>query len=377
MFTTYVSNTACGTCANYVLDLQGKTLKAKCYFKPQMSGEFSYCFYFDNRVDSTYDQGAVAHVGQGGYGYEIVNARISVTPYIDFVENHPEGIARFGADEKTTPVTFDGKMQKSVMPNECFWSDAVRFEVPENHYLVWEWELTGDKVVCTPDSQIPAFLDTGKGYCQEYICPKPMLVGCDRKVKKRIAFWGDSITQGCGTAVDAYEMWVGEIAKMLAEEYAVWNLGMGWGRGSDADRGESWLYKAARNDTVVMTFGVNDLLHGAYALGRSNTAGEIVCTIESLIQKLQANGVRVILSTVPPFDFTKEQQIEWRTLNLAIPQIAKLYGCSVFDIEAALDGGGYLANDYSVYGAHPDGRGGKAAAKKFYQTFYTENGWDL
>jgi hypothetical protein len=36
----------------------------------------------------------------------------------------------------------------------------------------------------------------------------PNFIGCDKKIKKRIAFVGDSITQGCGTSLDGYAMWV-------------------------------------------------------------------------------------------------------------------------------------------------------------------------
>ncbi len=383
MFTEYVSNLSSGTGANYLIDLKAKSTFTRCYMRPLVCGRYRYRFFFSNFVDSTYDQGDVAHVGMSGR-YHILSASVSVCPIPEMGYRREEGIEQFAPLTDTKTVTFSGERGKRVEPGEMFWSDAVEVDVPEGHYLVWEAQLLGGRVPCTPDSQIPCFVDhtdsmseQAHAYQTDDFCPKPMLVGCDRKVKKRIAFWGDSITQGCGTDVDCYNMWVGQIARMLKEEYAVWNLGMGWGRGSDADQSESWLYKAAQNDIVVMTFGVNDLLHGAYGIGRSNTAGEIVCTLESLIGKLQSRGVEVILSTVPPFEFTKAQQKEWRALNLAIPQIAKLHGCRVFDLESALDGGEDLANDFSVYGAHPDGRGGKAAAEKFYETFHTENGWAL
>ena len=171
-------------------------------------------------------------------------------------------------------------------------------------------------------------------------------------------------------------MWAGRIAAMMPEN-AVWNLGLGWGRGSDMlapkdnDTG-SWLWKAMQNDVVIMTYGVNDLLSGRYRENaserRPDTAGEVVATICGLIEKLQDAGVEVILSTVPPFDYSPVAKNEWRAVNLAIPRIAELYGCRVYDIEAALDNSAALGNEF-MYGAHPDEKGGEIAAEAFRKRF--------
>lgn len=371
MFDRYFSNTACGTGANYILKFgESRHFYARAYFKPEVCGSYNWRFFFSNIADSTYDQGQDAYCGEIGGEFEILSACIADGGPIDGPE------VACGALCSITSVTFDGLKCKKVTPDERFWSDEVPFCIPEGHYLVWEWELVGNGIPCTPDSQIPAFVNYGNGYEQDMFCPKPMLLGCDRKVKKRIAFMGDSITQGCGTEVNAYEQWAARIATMLQPEYAVWNLGLGWGRGADAATDGSWLYRGRQNDTVILTYGVNDILHGPYGVGRGSTAGEVIAVIETLIEKLQEAGVTVILSTVPPFEFTEAQYREWRAVNLAIPCIAAMHGCRVFDIESALDESAVLGNKY-IYGAHPDGNGGLAAANKFYQTFHGENGWKL
>ena len=82
---------------------------------------------------------------------------------------------------------------------------------------------------------------------------------------KSVAFIGDSISQGCGTELDKYEMWVGRIGAMLKDEYAVWNLGLGYSRGSDLANNGSLLYKARQTDIAVLTYGVNDLCSGKKA----------------------------------------------------------------------------------------------------------------
>jgi hypothetical protein len=63
---------------------------------------------------------------------------------------------------------------------------------------------------------------------------------------------------------------------------------------------------------------------------------------------------------------------------MAIPTLAKIYGCRVFDFEASLDGSPTpLGNDHSKYGPHPDGDGGKAAAEAFKRTFFDGTNWTL
>ena len=372
MFDRYLSNVSVGTQANYILEFDApKRFVARSYFKPEVSGKYNWRFYFQNTVDSTYDHGDVAYRGKSGGDWKILSAKLALGGNI-------EGLAvSCGELTDITPVTFDGQNSRTVKPDERFWSDEVVFDAKEGQYIVWEWEIEGSGIPCTPDSQIPAFMDYGDGFAADDFCPKPMLFGCDRKAKKRIAFLGDSITQGCGTTPNGYDMWAGQIAKMLQPEYAVWNLGLGWGRAADFAANEAWSFKAMQNDIVIMTFGVNDILHGPYQGQRSATAGEVVETLEHNIRLLQKAGVTVILSTLPPFAFSEAECREWRAVNMAISSIAAMYGCRVFDIESALDGTANLGNDFSAYGAHPDGNGGAAAAKAFYRRFHTADGWSL
>ena len=86
--------------------------------------------------------------------------------------------------------------------------------------------------------------------------------------KARIAFIGDSITQGCGTTYNGYKQYAAVAAGRLGEDYAFWDLGLGYARGSDAATDGIWLYKAKQNDLVSVCFGVNDILQG-------HSAGEV------------------------------------------------------------------------------------------------------
>ena len=181
-----------------------------------------------------------------------------------------------------------------------------------------------------------------------------------------------------GTSLDGYAMWVGRIGKMLKDEYAVWNLGLGFSRGSDCATMGSLMYKAKQNDIVVLTYGVNDLLSGKYNAGKRSTAGEILSYIEAIVKELQSAGVEVILSTIPPFRYDEAPLWEWRCINMAIPTLAKIYGCRIYDFEASVDASSKpLGNDYTRYGDHPNDEGGAAAAEAFYNTFFDGKEWTL
>ena len=369
MFRKYVSNVSCGTGNNHMLVSKGnKKVTARAYFKVECAGKYNYRFFFQNTVNSTFAQGEDFYVDQSGSSWTIHSARVGIGA--DFGDLTPPACYK--------DVTFDNSASKNVSPGEMFWSDEIEIDVPENKYLVWEWDIEGELIPCSPDSRIPCYIDFGEGFVEYDACPKPALVGCDKKVKKRIAFIGDSITQGCGTGLDKYEMWTGRIGAMLKDEYAVWNLGLGYSRGSDLANNGSLLYKAKQTDIAVLTYGVNDICSGKYKAGRPSTAGEIVAWIEYCIKELQAEGIEVILSTIPPFHYYYEKEMEWRCLNMAIPTLAKIYGCRVYDFEASLDASDkILGNDYSRYGDHPNGEGGLAAANKFRDTFFNGKEWTL
>ena len=366
MFKKYVSNVPLGTGTNFILE-GSRHVKVRAYLPVEQPGEFNWRIFYMNTVNSTFADGSVAYFDRSGGNFRIISAKLA-----------DGGV--YGKHEPNTEpdwllLTFNGESSLDVCPDEQIMSDPVRLCVEPGHSLAFEWELEGEDIPCTPDSQAFTYEYDENGCCPANSCPLPAMFACDRPYKKRVAFLGDSITQGCGTTRGAVEMWAGRIAMML-DGYAVWNLGLGYGRGADCAAGKSWIQKAKQNDVVIMTFGVNDILHGAYKAGHRSSAGEVDDVLEKLIRELQSAGVEVILSMIPPFEFTREQYIEWRAAELSIPRIAELYGCRVYDIESALDADDRLGDKF-IYGAHPDGRGGLAAAEKFRDTFFKDGDWKI
>ncbi|MEG1996521.1 MAG: SGNH/GDSL hydrolase family protein, partial [Oscillospiraceae bacterium] len=282
LFKEYVSNTVAGTSNNYILKLDApKKITGRIYVKVNEYGEFDYRFFFSNNVDSTFADGAVAHVGLKGGKWEIISAFAGVSNTAD---PNSKSITFL-------PVTFNSETKKEVYPGEMFWSDCVKLDIKPEQYLFFEWTVFGNNIPFTPDKIVESFVKTETGFTPCVDFAQPHLFGCNRLVKKRIAFFGDSITQGLGTRDGLYEFWVAKIAQTLGNDYSVWNLGLGYGRAQDAAQNLSWAYKAKQADLVSVCFGVNDILQG-------RTANQICADLKTIVTILKSAGCEVGIFTV-------------------------------------------------------------------------------
>ena len=364
MFKEFVSNTALALGKSYLIEKTNGVLRQRTYIKPTLYGRFEWKFYFQNSVNSTFAQGEISHAGTSGGNWVIHKASISVSPSLDPSD----------AVTNVTAVTFDSQESRRVLPDEEFWSDTVDFEINDG-YIVWEWEIEGENIPSMPEDIFSAYTWDGEKWAWEWNRTQPCMVAIKRDYKKRLAFLGDSITAGCGTKKDGYEMWVARIADDVKNEYAVWNLGLGFGRGSDCATDGSWLSKGKRYDTVVVTYGVNDLLSGEYGKGRGSSAGEILRWAEIIVSRLQEAGADVIIATIPPFEYDERQRWEWRCANLGLKLLAKRLGCPVFDIASSLESEPFKGD--FPHGSHPDGEGCRLAFEKFKETFFINGEWKL
>ena len=356
-FDKYISNTYISTGNNqYIESADGVTYRA--YFPAEEYGKHEYCFYFSNRVDSTYDNGERAYVGRDGGEYKIENA------FIADGGNGPD-------DEisNRTAVTFDGKSEKTVTKNETYWSDPVDFELADGHFIVWEWKVTGSGIPCTNMSYLTsAAADNGSGKfdtCDEI--PLPQLIGCDRDFKHYISAIGDSITQGCQTGFMAYEYWAARISQKLGSDYGFYNCGLGWSRASDAMISENWIERVSAGQTVIVAFGTNDIASGQYGSDGGNSAYEIDGFLRSVIDQLRAKGCDVVLFNSPPENFGKTQENVRSELNGLLRLTAKEYGIKFFDFAGLL-----CSEDEpqaALYGPHPNGEGGDIVSDEFIKQF--------
>ncbi len=356
-FGTYVSNTWIATGSNSVSQQDGGTVTYRAFLPVEAAGEYEYCFYFSNTVDSTWADGSTSYVGMPGDAYTIDSAEIGYAPEIQ--------------DEilGTTAVTFDGADSKSVAESETFWSDPIVYNVPEGNYLVWTWTLTGNTIPAIAMSNLTptyASRDGGQfGYCNEI--PLPQLIGCRRDVQMKIAMIGDSITQGCGTTQNANAFWVANIAKEVSGSASVWNLGLGYSRASDCVTNGDWLQRAAHADLVLVAFGTNDMIGGQYGVGQPNAGSAIDNWIRKIAGVLQEAGCEVILLNAPPFDYDALHEGIRTELNGLLPATAEELGVSLFDWASLLSDPS--APEKSLYGGHPDDTGCKVISDAFLEKY--------
>ncbi|MEG1834592.1 MAG: SGNH/GDSL hydrolase family protein [Oscillospiraceae bacterium] len=347
-FNEFVSNTFAGTSNNYILKWENpQVVTGRIYYKICEYGEFNYKFLFSNTVDSTFDDGKVAYANLKGGKWKILSANVG---------DGGKNPKKFN-EAKLIPLNFCEESQREVLEGEMFWSDEIRLNIPKGHYLVFEWTVEGNDIPYTPDKITPSFIKDGDKFKKSEEFPQPHLVACNRNTEKRIAFLGDSITQGLGTRYGKYEFWVSEIGKRLKNDVSVWNLGLGYGRASDAASDGAWLKKAKEMDLVSVCFGVNDILQG-------RNEKEICDDLLSIANNLKDCGCEVGLFTVPAFDWSGENEKTWRAVNKYINEELSTIVDYVFDT-VKIWGKKPPNDNKSKYGPHPNGKGGLALAKAF------------
>lgn len=355
-FTTYVSNTVVSTGNNFYIE-KAENITYRAYLPVEQYGELEYKFFFTNMVDSTYAKGKNAFVGKDGGAYTVSNAVIADggTSTEDEITNR-------------TPVTFGGKETNEVAADESYWSDPVTMNIPEGHYMVWEWTVSGEGIPCNKMASLTSTASSADGetfqFCDEI--PLPQLIGAKRDAKHTVAAIGDSITQGCQTEQMKYEFWASKISTQLGSDVAFFNCGLGWARASDAASNENWLSRVSQYDTVIVAFGTNDIVSGKYG-GKKSTAEEIEGYLDTIVSYLTEKGCDVILFNAPPQDFKETNEGIRTALNEKIPAIAEKYGAKFFDFSALLSTEDEPGK--AVYGGHPNGEGGTVVADAFVKQF--------
>lgn len=357
-FSKYVSNTYAASGNNSLVE-NAESVTYRAYFPVEEYGGLEYCFYFSNMVDSTYSDGSLAHVGLAGGDYTIESAYIA-----DGGTSIDQEITNRQA------VTFDGNAKRNVSAGETFWSDALEFDVPEEHYLVWEWTLTGENIPATSVSnltKVGADHNDGKGlvYCDDI--PLPQLIGADRQVKYTVSAIGDSITQGCQTEFMAYEYWAAQISQKLGSEYSLWNCGLGWARTSDAALCGDWLQRAAASDIVIVAFGTNDIISGEFGGDGGNSADEIDGYIRTVLDFLKKEQCSVIVFNAPPEDYRDNLEAVRTEYNEKLKSTCEEYGVSYFDFAGLLSDESEPSK--ALYGGHPNGEGGEIVSEEFLRIY--------
>jgi len=350
-FHTYTSNTTAAS-ANQLFFTRIPPVKpsiGRVYYRVFAGGTHNYSFLFSNILDSTFDHGDIAKCNRIIDTWKLICVRVAVTDNCK-----PETLESVDM----LPLTFGGKYEKTVAPGEFFVSDALSLTAKKGDYICVEYAFNGKNIPYHEERIIPAFIKQDGRWIDSARVPFLGMLGCDRPVKHRVVFWGDSITQGIGTERNSYDHWNARLSEMLGEENAYWNLGIGFGRASDAASLGAWFYKAKHADLAVVCFGVNDLL-------QTGDAEQIKKNLSTIVDALNGEGVKVVLQTVPPFDYTGELIEKWKDVNVYIKTVL------ADRVEAVFDNGPVLSvsedePQKTRFGGHPNAEGCRLWAEALY-----------
>lgn len=354
-FDIYTSNSIAGSGNQLTFAMaEGEVRTGRLFYKITHGGTFPYSLLFSNTIDSTFADGSRCQKNVVCPPWTIHAARVAR------VSGNTPDDALVNAPCEFTTLTFDGSAEKSVAAGELFHTDAVTLMFDAGDYLCLEMTYAGSLLPYHEETLLPVFTRTENGWETNKEMPFASMIGCARPVKTRIGFVGDSITQGIGTVPNAYTHWNALVTQRLGGDYACWNLGLGFGRANDLASCGAWMNKAVHNDIVVVCYGVNDLHKGF-----SDT--DLIRDLGIIIDHLKQHGCKVVLQTIPPFNYVDEIITKWQTVNHAIRTTFAHRVDAVFDAADILklsDAEPHKAR----YGGHPDEAGCRAWAEALYET---------
>lgn len=358
-FEIYQSNSITPSACNYALkstDGQPVHRTFRGVYKIQQFGELEYKFYFSNNVDSTFSNGSHSYRAMPTESYKIISAKVGTSSKMT-------GMGDMNAPKT---LTFDGNEGRDVAAQEMFWSDPITLNIPDGHYLIFEWQVEYTVIAATNSEDSVCFLyDDSRGrLIVATSAPMPALIGAKRENALRVAFIGDSITMGIGAGTRNHKFWAAQIAELAGTEISFWNLGLGYARADDAANSPSWLEKAKNNDVIVICFGVNDINSGPYHFTGQRSADQIIADINTIATTCKEAGCEIILFSTPPYTYSNSTKIEvWRELTEKIKALAETSGYDFFDFAAILGSESNPATP--AYGGHPNEAGCKAVADAF------------
>ncbi len=359
-FEKYTSNSLSGSSNQLFFEMQNTEIRTgRIFYKIFKGGTFGYSLLFSNTIDSTFDDGSISQCNLICDTWEIIEARVgkcSSVPSGDFVLQDANSINERVSNFIT--LKFSGNTSKSVEKGELFCSDEFVYSFTDGEFLCLEITFKGTKIPYHEESLLPIYTKTQNGWEYDKKMPIACMIGCNRNVEHRIAYLGDSITQGIGTPLNSYLHWNSLLSDRLGFKNAYWNLGIGFGRASDLASDGSWLHKAKQNDIVVLCIGVNDIL-------RDRQFHEIICDLEKIVGLVKKENVKVVLQTIPPFDYTGFNIKKWLELNLYIKNCLSQKVDEIFDVVP------YLCENtenshITKYGGHPNSDGCKKWAEELY-----------
>jgi lysophospholipase L1-like esterase len=254
--------------------------------------------------------------------------------------------------ETDRPLTFGGRSSTTIPPNAIVFSDPVKLALKPDSDLAVSIYLPHTVLGAGMhySAEQTSYLGTGDQVSAPAIS-EPLeitswafLAGVDveapAKAASLVAF-GDSITDGARSTLDANHRWPNILANRLlagkGREIAVVDAGIGGNRilhdalSNNIRFGANALSRFDRDvleqpgvKYVVVLEGINDLGHAGSSAPASETvsADDLIAAMRQLIEKAHERGLKIYGATLTPFEgtifagyFTPAKETKRKTLN--------------------------------------------------------------
>ena len=361
-FKNYVSNTLAGTSNQLFFDnsaSMGKECFGMMFYKLTVGGEFEYSLLFSDTIDSTYAKGDCGSPNLKLDDFNVTEIQLGV----------------LSGSKEPLPQNVEGEnllvsvgVKKYTHENNVTYFETlpVKLFAKADDYLAVKIFYTGTRIPCHVERLIPTFKKDGDLWKSDKNIPLANMVGIKRSVKAKVAYLGDSITQGIGVDNNDYCFWNALVSKKLGDVFSYWNLGIGYARCRDVATDGAWLFKAKQADYVVVCLGVNDL--------RSDNAdAKTLCkNLETVVDRLNEAGCKVILQTTPPYTTLVDGRADnWRAVNDYVRNELSKKVLTVFDQTKLLMTEEMIPSKVK-YGGHPNKEGCRVWGEALY-VYLTEN----
>ncbi len=359
-FGKFVSNSCAGSSNQYRLELSDSAPRtARIFYKIFTGGEYGYSLLFSGIINGSYRR--ISYANDICDSWQIHGVKIGRCRHIPNDRELSELVMDkdISVDGFKT-LTFSGRTGYKPVGGELFSTDSVRLDFEKNDYLCLEITYSGKIIPYHPESQLPIYVLESGEWKYSVEAPIAEMIGCDRVPPKgKIGFLGDSITQGIGAGLNSYLHWNARLSEKIGDAYAYHNLGIGYGTATNAATDGVWLYKAKQNDIVFVCYGVNDI-------NSEHDTETVISDLTAVVDKLLCAGCRIILQTVPPFDYPPARRAVWEKVNEYIKNELSKRAELVFDCVPIL---GVSAEEphMAKYGGHPDAVGCGLWADAFYE----------
>ncbi|KFA91548.1 SGNH/GDSL hydrolase family protein [Archangium violaceum] len=275
---------------------------------------------------------------------------------------HSTGGASINASTDTV-LRFNGQESVTVPAGQESWSDETRFSLPSQTDVAVTVYVPQTTSVATVHGQGQQTISVAAGNAlgsatftptetrQSYYWVTGIDVRNDDARGVIVAF-GDSITDGAFSTVDAANRYPDFLARRVAadpamEGFSVVNQGIGGNRvlndviGTRAvDRFQRDALGTTGVTHAIILIGINDIGFGAFAPEQAVTADEIIAGLQTMVDQAKARNVAVFLGTLLPFKgtfppyYSEETEAKRQAVNAWIrANTAQARG--IIDFEAA------------------------------------------